>query len=249
MPTPRPMFRPSLNRDFAVLLMRSSYATLDSFDVVGMDQFQRDFFLIRSSGYEDYTKYAPNTQGDLTDPSYFDYISFAQYTTIARCLSQPSRIIEESQPVLPGDADFDASSSTTQFRRVVLPMRADLSGEDLFEAHSVAVGDALLTFLEDTYGGTPGMIPDGPRVFYAVEQLCKLFQVQGYAVSVSAAEKDGGISVEVEGSAVEWGSECLKGERIDNNFIAKAVEALFRRRGVRFRRVKQTPKRMVWKVT
>lgn len=46
---PRPVksLRSRLNLDFAVLLMRSSYNALDELDCVAMDQFQRDFFLIR----------------------------------------------------------------------------------------------------------------------------------------------------------------------------------------------------------
>src|SRR3569832_790548 len=46
-PNPPRVLRPKLNKDFAVLLMRSSYNTLDELDCVAMDQFQRDFFLIR----------------------------------------------------------------------------------------------------------------------------------------------------------------------------------------------------------
>jgi hypothetical protein len=46
-PKPLRLLRPRLNKDFAVLLMRSSYNALDDLDCVAMDQFQRDFFLIR----------------------------------------------------------------------------------------------------------------------------------------------------------------------------------------------------------
>lgn len=46
-PKPPRVLRPRLSKDFAVLLMRSSYNALDELDCVPMDQFQRDFFLIR----------------------------------------------------------------------------------------------------------------------------------------------------------------------------------------------------------
>jgi hypothetical protein len=46
-PKPPRLLRPRLDKDFAVLLMRSSYNALDDLDCVPMDQFQRDFFLIR----------------------------------------------------------------------------------------------------------------------------------------------------------------------------------------------------------
>lgn len=246
LPKPRPIFRPVLNRDFAVLLMRSSYSTLDNFDIVGMDQFQRDFFLIRAQGYEEYSRLAPNSQGELSDPSYFDYISFAQYTTIARCLSKPSKIITEEQPILPGDADFDEGSNVTQFRRAVLPMRADLEGKDLFEAHSRAVGETILTFFEDTYGGTQGAIPDGPLIIDAVKQLCRLFTIQGYAVSAVASQSGDTVSVDWEGSCVDWGLDCFQSERFDNDFLTKTIESLFLKRGVKFRRAKRRSHHLEW---
>ena len=46
-PKPTRALRNKLSLDFAVLLMRSSYNALDELDCVPMDQFQRDFFLVR----------------------------------------------------------------------------------------------------------------------------------------------------------------------------------------------------------
>jgi hypothetical protein len=45
---PPKVLRNTLNIDFAVLLMRSSYNALDQLDCVAMDQFQRDFFILVS---------------------------------------------------------------------------------------------------------------------------------------------------------------------------------------------------------
>lgn len=70
---PPKILRPRLEKDFAVLLMRSSYNVLDELDCVGMDQFQRDFFIIRQAEYEPYVnQLGPGMvqQGDLTDPYY-----------------------------------------------------------------------------------------------------------------------------------------------------------------------------------
>jgi hypothetical protein len=47
---PPKVLRNTLNIDFAVLLMRSSYNALDQLDCVAMDQFQRDFFILVSDG-------------------------------------------------------------------------------------------------------------------------------------------------------------------------------------------------------
>lgn len=69
---------------FAVLLMRSSYSIADDLDFVPMDEFQRSFFLYRQSEWEIYKDQHPRVmQGDLADPSYFDFISFAQYVVLA----------------------------------------------------------------------------------------------------------------------------------------------------------------------
>lgn len=51
---PVKLIRSPLNQDFAVLLMRSSYNALDEIDCVAMDQFQKDFFFIRSAEYLSY---------------------------------------------------------------------------------------------------------------------------------------------------------------------------------------------------
>lgn len=50
-PKPPKVLRQRVSKDFAVLLMRSSYKTLDELDCVAMDQFQRDFFILRQGTY------------------------------------------------------------------------------------------------------------------------------------------------------------------------------------------------------
>jgi hypothetical protein len=70
-PKPAKLLRSRLNLDFAILLMRSSYNALDVLDVVPMEQFQRDFFLLREAEYKTYADYLGMgvlQQGDLADP-------------------------------------------------------------------------------------------------------------------------------------------------------------------------------------
>ena len=82
-----PIPRARMNITFAVMLMRTSYNMLDYMDAYPMDEFQREFFLLRQSEWEDYRSYFPGIiQGDLTDPFYFDFISFAQYASISNAL-------------------------------------------------------------------------------------------------------------------------------------------------------------------
>ncbi|CAN0529117.1 unnamed protein product, partial [Ectocarpus sp. 12 AP-2014] len=76
--------RARLQRDFAVLLMRSSYQqVVDELDFVPMDDFQKQFFLLRQGEWLGYKENFPRIkQGDLADPDYFDFISFAQYASV-----------------------------------------------------------------------------------------------------------------------------------------------------------------------
>lgn len=112
-PKPLKVLRRKLSQDFAVLLMRSSYNALDDIDVVGMDQFQRDFFLIRASEYETYkSNLGPGMvqQGDLTDPYYFDFISFVQYKTINREIKNNPLFVFEEQQIVPPENKGSSSS-------------------------------------------------------------------------------------------------------------------------------------------
>ena len=100
--------------------MRSSYNALDDIDVVGMDQFQRDFFLIRASEYETYkSNLGPGMvqQGDLTDPYYFDFISFVQYKTINREIKNNPLFVFEEQQIVPPDNKGSSSSLSQEEER------------------------------------------------------------------------------------------------------------------------------------
>jgi hypothetical protein len=64
--------------------MRSSYAVADELDFMPMDEFQKEQFLFRQSEWDGYRSQIKVTQGELTDPAYFDFISFCQYASIAQ---------------------------------------------------------------------------------------------------------------------------------------------------------------------
>lgn len=157
-PKPPKLLRRKLSQDFAVLLMRSSYNALDEIDCVAMDQFQRDFFLIRSSEYQDYTKALGDgmvQQGDLTDPYYFDFISFAQYRTINRELTQdPPFVFQEMQPV-----EQQSDNGKANFVPVVVRRDPRLTNAMLVPTHSSKVGAAILDRLEEIFGSTDSRIP------------------------------------------------------------------------------------------
>jgi len=131
--------RKRMELPFAVQLMRNSYATADDLDFVPMDEFQRDFFLFRQSEWEDYRNYHPNVmQGDLADPVYFDFISFAQYATIAYKAKY-------------GKMDFVEKFNADGDSQVVKRNKYLEDNSILPLAFTRLVGDKLLDFMLDKY--------------------------------------------------------------------------------------------------
>lgn len=113
--------------------------------------------MIRRSEYEPYIKsLGPGLvqQGDLTDPYYFDFISFAQYETMNREISQnPPYVFEEQQPIDQGD------DKPQKFVPVVIKRKPSLTNEMLGPEHSRLVGSAILDRLEEIFGATGSAIP------------------------------------------------------------------------------------------
>lgn len=68
----------------------------DELDFVAMNKFQKDFFLFRQLEWERYRESYPSVQqGDLSDPAYFDFISFCQHATVASEMRSGSQVFEE----------------------------------------------------------------------------------------------------------------------------------------------------------
>ena len=157
-PKPPKALRPKLNKDFAVLLMRSSYNALDDIDCVAMDQFQRDFFIIRQAEYEPYVnELGPGIvqQGDLTDPYYFDFISFAQYATINREISKdPPQVFNERKPLEGG-----LENEPQKFASVVIKRDPSLTNDMLGPAYTKKVATSILNKLDETFAETDARLP------------------------------------------------------------------------------------------
>ena len=127
-PKPPKVLRRKLSQDFAVLLMRSSYNALDEMDCIAMDQFQRDFFLIRVAEYQIYTNNLGAgmvQQGDLTDPYYFDFISYAQYKTINRAVTNDPLVVFEEQQVPPEGSSEESTDSKGNARFIPVVVKRD----------------------------------------------------------------------------------------------------------------------------
>ncbi|KAL7478336.1 hypothetical protein ACHAW6_004105 [Cyclotella cf. meneghiniana] len=247
-PKPPKVLRTRLNLDFAVLLMRSSYNAVDAIDVVPMDQFQRDFFLIRQAEYQNYaTALGPGAmqQGDLADPNYFDFISFAQYSTICREIHDPAVFFEEQQPVEVGEGE------PQQFVKVVVKRDSSLSNGDLLKKHTEIVGNAILDKLNEKFSDTPSAIPrfesgskpDSTAVLASIMQMVNLFVISGFAWDGAASiSKQGKAESDAAGTeftivftspATLWSGQALKAKNavLINDFLLKTAKALLSRAG------------------
>eukprot|EP00536_Pseudo-nitzschia_multiseries_P002539 jgi/Psemu1/294852/fgenesh1_pm.34_\ len=256
-PKPPKILRRKLSLDFAVLLMRSSYNALDEMDCVGMDQFQRDFFLIRSSEYETYTNnlgVGMVTQGDLTDPYYFDFISFAQYKTINREVTQDPPFVFEEQQIAPEDPNESPNATlnpnkVARFVPVIVQRDPALTNKLLIPTHEKKVGAAILDKLTETFANTDSKIPDVGNnkpdpiaLLLGIRQIVNIFLISGYAFRGDVATVASGTSssaalatyaITLNAPATLWSGKVLQseGDPLNNNFLVKTLAEYIRRSG------------------
>ena len=239
---PARVLRQRMNIDFAVLLMRSSYNAVDQLDIVAMDQFQKDFFLIRQAEYKYYSDalgVGAMQQGDLADPNYFDFISFAQYATISREIVNPPSVFEEQQPVEVGE------DQPQKFNAVVVKRDPALRNSDLPSIHTEIVGNAILDKLDEKFGETasaipkiePGSRPDANTFLAAIKQMVNLFTLSGFAwegrVESGSSIKDTQFSIIFTSPATLWSGQSLAAKKaaVTNDFALKTVKAIAARAG------------------
>jgi len=228
-PEVRPLPRPRLEQDFAVLLMRSSYAAADELDFMPMDGFQKEQFLFRQEEWDTYRTKVPVTQGDLTDPAYFDFISFCQYATIASGMRNARVVFEEL---------VDANGTAVVVARDASLPRANA---DLPAAHADRVGDRILDWILEKQGGLAPRLwaPGRATAADLVEGLGKVstvFLLNEFALTASLEPLADGAGVRwtLVAPANLWGAQVLqlRGDSPRNDFEVKAALAYLRRCGV-----------------
>ncbi len=123
-----------------------------------MDAFQKRFFLIRQDAWQPYLARARAAlgrlpeQGELSDPLYFDFISFAQYETINDFLKRPRKLFEEL---------VSAEGET----RVVARNASVADDRLLATEHGRRVGDKVLDFVLERFASTSyTQVQVSPRV-------------------------------------------------------------------------------------
>ncbi|KAG6552847.1 hypothetical protein Mapa_005502 [Marchantia paleacea] len=233
-PEPVQFPRKTLNLKFAVLLMRSAYEAVDDLDFIPMNKFQVKFWKLRQSELEPYTlQYKPLRvkYGDLTDPLYFDFISFAQFATISKEIQTGEVVFQEK---------LGASGELQTVRRdASLVDNAKLPTAFIERAGNI-IYKRLLEGFEDVSFNTPPPLSEDSSFSVVVQNVQKLLQSlvdQGYALKAVVDEvesftdsRGGKFRVKVDGSATLWGLQTLVSRRalVLSNFDALAVGGFLR---------------------
>lgn len=228
---------------FSVNLMRSSYDGIDLLDCTPMDEFQKTFFLFRQLEWETYRSDHMNVmQGDLSDPLYFDFISFAQYCVIADKMKHGmTEFIEKNgaegissivkRNPLVQDNDMLPTLHSKYVGRKILDWMYDRFPSRLLPANTTA--------LVDTYAGiVPVLTADMADTFLSyVNKVMDVFLLNAYAIDINAnlyhsnknvAEDSFLLQLKLRAPINLWGLQVLI-QRQDipvNNFEVKVIQAL-----------------------
>ncbi|KAG0601759.1 hypothetical protein M758_11G137500 [Ceratodon purpureus] len=231
---PEPVLFPRkmLNLKFAVLLMRSAYEAVDALDFIPMDKFQIKFWKLRQSEVEPYTLQCRPLRvkyGDLTDPLYFDFISFSQFAAISNEMKTGEVVFQEK-------VGSDGESRTVR-RDERLKDNATLPAAFINKAGDLLYEKLIDGFEGEVFNAPPPASSDFLAVTDGVKKLVQVFVDRGYAlkssvepVQFSPNQPGGKLRVKLEGSATQWGVRALASRRalLLNDFAALAVGAYLR---------------------
>jgi hypothetical protein len=230
-PGPVAVPRRTLDLRFAVLLMRSLYDAVDSCDAIAMRDFQVSFWKRREAEVEGYAQLVSPLEprkGDLTDPLYFDFISYSQALAADAALKgHPPRVFEEEYDECELKPDQEECPILTRVVRRDFPLDdADLPGEFWRHAGDNIYGGLANGFRGEVFEGVPGLLSPGAgadEVAAGFRALVGVLVGRGYALSAqvssssssssSANDNDLELRVTLEGSATQWGSAALAARR------------------------------------
>eukprot|EP00904_Undaria_pinnatifida_P013133 jgi/Undpi1/8950/HiC_scaffold_26.g11411.m1 len=167
-------------------------------------------------------------QGDLTDPDYFDFISFAQYASVAMAIRNGRDIFEEK---VGAEGEKRTVQRDPEFKdNGLLP-----------DEHARRVGDRILAYCTETFSATKlaPVVGQGlavPELQEGCERIMNLLRLNFYLLDYTV-ESDLGrglITVKATAPATIWGQQVLmrRKDRPTNDFEAKAVLAYLRACGI-----------------
>jgi len=221
---PQTLPRAKLENDFAVLLMRSSYSIADQLDYYPMDKFQQDQFLFRQDEWELYREALPGVQqGLLTEPAYFDFISFVQYATISKTMREPKMLFNEL---------IDANGTS-----VVVTRPAELADDALLPVRlSERMGEAVLAWIDDRYSKIRPKVPSvltAAAVREGVQAILNIYEINGYMLLSKLEPTAHGLKTTLVAPATLWSQSMLRNRRdLPNDFEAKTVVAYLKQCGL-----------------
>ena len=236
-PDPVRFPRAPIDIKLAVLLLRSTYETVDALDMMAMDTFQINFWKSRQSEWEPYTQqYSPLKieQGKLTDPLYFDFISYTQFKVVAKEIPKSQSVFEERS---------GAEGTTKVIRR-----DANLSDNKLLPAVlAQRLGDTVYARMRYGFEGTDFDVPepafggDVDEAAAGMRKLVNAFVRKGYALKSSVEVVKNGVgdaqrvvTIKLDGPATLWSAQALasRGVNPGNEYLGYALTGYLRLSGV-----------------
>ena len=236
-PDPVRFPRAPLDIKLAVLLLRSTYETVDAMDVMAMDTFQINFWKSRQSEWEPYTQqYSPLKieQGKLTDPLYFDFISYTQFKVVSKEIPRSQSVFEERS---------GAEGTTKVVRR-----DATLSDNKVLPAVlAQRLGDTIYARVRYGFEGTdfdapePSFDGDVDNAVGGMRKLVNSFVRKGYAlksavdvVNNGVGDKQRVVTIRLDGPATLWSAQALaaRGVTPSNEYLGYTLTGYLRLCGV-----------------
>lgn len=174
-------------------------------------------------------------QGDLADPTYFDFISYAQFAVIADKMRN-------------GKLEFVEKVNATGDTQIVRRNPMYVDNQLLPEFHSSLVGGIILDYIIETYSKNPQLLPPSPTpdMIISFDEFAKfgqlildVFMINNYAFSMEITplpSKTDETSSQLYQLIVKlpiilWGTQALMNRKDSpiNNFEIKVLKALAER--------------------
>lgn len=195
---------------------------------VAMDGFQRSFFLQRQEEWQPYLNAVEGLvpkQGDLQDPSYFDFISFAQYKSLGEAM-QDGRTAYVERVGAEGELVTRRRPADVPADNALLPAE-----------HRKRVGDVIYRWAADSYEVSPARrLAD---IETSARLLLEVFRIRGFAQSSSLQlSRDSGkgratLECALGAPATLWSQRVLERAPLRNDFEMMLLEAHCRACGAR----------------
>lgn len=226
-PSPVILSRRTLEQDFAVCLLRNGYNAVDKLDFIAMDEFQARFWELRAQAWEKYLKKNPGIiQGVITDPRYFDFISYAQMIAIQDALRAPRVVFEER---------VGKEEGGWESRVVRRDMGKYPDAESLLIGWRDLVGIGVYEWMIGRIR-RPMKVDIGNRwmneVKNGIEEIYDYFVRCGFCIEVRMNDDNGKMRVEIVGPANLWSNRMLRRVKgIGNDYDCWCVKAFVERSG------------------